>query len=182
VSFLQKILITLVLLPGVCFASEGGHVDLSSLWWRIFIFILFAGTLYYLLHKRVKDGLSGSIKNIEDSITAAEKACEDARSEFSKYTQKIEEMNKELEALRETAKKTAQKEVELLMAEAERTAEKLRVSLAAKIESEQTKALSALKAEIAALAVEKAENYFTSIYTDEEKQKFTNAAVSRFGK
>ena len=150
--------ILMTLIPCAVFAADAHHeASLSGLFWRISVFATFLAILLYLLSDKVKNGLDASVKNIKDEIGRVEKACADSEAELADYTRKMVDMAKELEAMKASARNTAEKEVEKMLQEAERMGKKMREFAKSNIESETVRAKDLLRKELVNMAIDSAE-------------------------
>lgn len=180
---LKGILLFIILVcPVLAFADDGHHgASVSGFLWRIFIFVIFVALLYFLLNKRLKSGLSKSVENVKNTIEEAEKACADAEKELAEYVHKMEEMDNELEQMKLAAKATSEKEMERIVSEGEKTAEKMRELAKTYIDTEMARAKSALKAEIATLALEEAENRLRADNDEASKREYIKNNIKKIG-
>lgn len=181
--FKIKLMFVIILCPIVAFAAEdGGHgASVSGFFWRVFIFVVYAALLYWLLNKRVSKGLANSVEVVKHAIEDAEKACADAEKELAEYTNKMAEMNKELESMKLAAKATSEKEKERILKEGEKSAEKMRELAKNYIDTELLKAKNSLKSEIATLVLEEVEKNLTDNIDQTSKQAYIKENIKNIG-
>jgi F0F1-type ATP synthase membrane subunit b/b' len=171
----------IALFPIAAFASEGGGSQVSGLFWRIFVFAIFAVILYKLLSKRVKSALADNAESIRKSLSDAEDACAAAERELRDYAAKIDAMTGELEEMKVVARKTAEKEAENILAEAEKLAVKHRERVKAAVEAEIIKAVSSLRSETALKAIEQAERTLAARKDGAQSERHIENAISKIG-
>jgi F0F1-type ATP synthase membrane subunit b/b' len=182
VIFDRIALFFITLFPIAAFASEEGEANLlSGFLWRIFVFAIFVFILYKLLAKRIDNGLTASAENIQKTIDDADNACETAEQELEAYAAKIADMTKELEQMKDAARKTAEKEAENILAEAEAAAAKYREHVKTAADAELIKAISNLRSEIALMAIEQAEAALAARKDSAESEKYIENAVTKIG-
>jgi F-type H+-transporting ATPase subunit b len=167
--------------PAAVFASEDGGSPLGGFLWRIFVFAVFAVILYKLLAKRIRNGLADSAENIGKTIQDAENACAAAEKELAEYSVKIAGMTKELEDMKDAARRTAEKEAENILAEAELAAAKYKKQIETVAEAELIKAISNLRSEMALLAAEQAEATLAARKDSAEREGYISSAVKKIG-
>ncbi len=180
----RNFIITLAVLltPAAAFASEDGHgASLSGLFWRIFVFAVFAVILYVLLKDRIKDALSSNTAKVKKEIEDAENACKNADRELSDYSRKIAEMGQELDTMKAMARNTAEKEAEAMISEAERSAAKFKQTVRRTINAETDKAKADIRKELTLKAIGEAEKQLAADSDSETKKKFISDNIRKIG-
>lgn len=99
----------LLLLPAVLFASgavEGeGKTDIVP---RVINFAIFAGILYYLLAKPLKDYFTGRTSEIADRLTSIQDKLKESKNEKEQALQSVKDADESAVDIIETAKKEAE--------------------------------------------------------------------------
>jgi F-type H+-transporting ATPase subunit b len=134
-----KIVLTLLMVTGVVFASggaEGGETDIVQ---RTVNFLIFAGILYYLLADPIKNFFSGRSKEIADELEKVQEKLRDSKAAKEAAEQKIEEAKKFAEDLMVTAKKENKILNEKIMQQCDADLENVTKQNAALMDLEQRK-------------------------------------------
>ena len=174
--------ILMTLIPYAAFAADAHHgPSLSGFFWRVSIFAIFLAILIYLLADRTKNGLSASVKGIKDEIARVEKACSDSEAELADYTRKMIDMSKELEAMKASARNTAEKEVEKMLEEAARMSKKMRELAKSNIEAEVVRAKDLLRKELVNLAINSAESELAARRDTESGMSYMKNSINKIG-
>ena len=134
-----KIVLTLLMVTGVVFASggaEGGETDIVQ---RTVNFLIFAGILYYLLAEPMKNFFGGRSKGIADELEKVQEKLRDSKAAKEAAEQKIEEAKKFAADLMATAKKENKILNEKIMQQCESDLENITKQNAALMDLEQRK-------------------------------------------
>jgi F-type H+-transporting ATPase subunit b len=134
-----KIIVTLLMVTGVVFASggaEGGETDIVQ---RTVNFLIFAGILYYLLAEPMKNFFGGRSKGIADELEKVQEKLRDSKAAKEAAEQKIEEAKKFAADLMATAKKENKILNEKIMQQCESDLENITKQNAALMDLEQRK-------------------------------------------
>jgi F-type H+-transporting ATPase subunit b len=174
------VFLAILALPAPVLAAET-HDTWAGLGWRVLVFVVFMGIMVYLLKDRLRNALGANIATIKQTIADAEQACATAETELAEYNRKMVDMAKELEAMKLSARNTAEKEVELMIAEAERTGEKLREFAKSTIAAETVRATDAIKREMVNLAIAGAEKDLAADTDKAGRQAYIKKTITKIG-
>ena len=100
-----KIVVTLLMVTGVAFASGGAGTGETDIVARTVNFLIFAGILYYLLADPIKNYFGGRSKSIADELEKVQEKLRDSKRAKEAAELKIEEAKKFAEELMAIAKK-----------------------------------------------------------------------------
>lgn len=168
------------MIPAVAFAADG-HYSVSGFFWRVAMFSLFVGIMYWLLKDKINTALVNGVDNVKNSITDAEKQYADSEKELAEYSKKINSMNDELDKMKQNARATAEKEAEMMVDEAEKGADKYKGLTRNMINAETEKAKNDLHNELVLMAVEKAETNIAANTDLNKKKSFIKKSISEIG-
>lgn len=157
----------MILLTGAAvYASGGGegHVSpeeqkksLIDFGYRLLNFSILAGFLWWMSAKKIKEFFAGRRADIKTSLDQALTAKEDAEKKFKEYAAKLEKATEEIDGIAEMIKVQGLAEKDKLLEEAKKAAVKLEEDTKARMEQEFSNARNQLRAEVAQLSVQMAE-------------------------
>ncbi|BCS98549.1 hypothetical protein DSLASN_41810 [Desulfoluna limicola] len=170
------------LTAGVAFASsggDGGHVAEAKHWLttdtaRVLNFVVLMSLLVFVLRKPVSNALSGRIDTIRDELDTLESQKADAEKTLAEYETKIATLETEVEAILAQYKEQGETAKKRIFAEAELHAAKLEEQAKRNIDHEFKAARADLKAEIMALALEKAEELIREKINADDQDKLVD--------
>jgi F-type H+-transporting ATPase subunit b len=143
-------------------------------------FIAF-GLLYFVMRRKVvpmfEKAFTARTEAIQGGIERAEKAQAEAAQALVQYTEQLSKAQSESQALREDARIQGAAIIEELRAKAQEEAARITASAHASIEAERQQAVTSLRNEVGALAVELASKIVGEALDDQARQ---SRIVDRF--
>lgn len=163
----------------VCWASgggggehggEGGGIAWSSTdWARVLNFVVLVSVLFFLLRKIVKDALKKRIDDISDELRTLESKKDEAESSLKACLDRVACLEDEAAKIVESYRKQGEEARTRILEEAKKAADRLEAQAKKNIEHEFESARKAIKDEIIAEALIKAEAIIkTGITTDDQ--------------
>jgi len=134
-----KIVITLLMVTGVAFASGGAGTGETDIVQRAVNFLIFAGILYYLLADVIKGYFGGRSQSIADELEKVQERLRDSKRAKEAAELKIEEAKKFAEELMASSKKENKIINEKIMKQCEADLENITKQNVALMELEQRK-------------------------------------------
>jgi len=170
-----------LLLTVTAFAAEGGEHAFSwkALLWPIINFAILAAILIKFLAKPAKEFFKKRTEMIEKSIKDAEEAKEFAKKTLAEVRERLENTDREIDGILNSAKKAGEKEKEALVAEGERLRNKILEQAKANIEFELQKAKEAIKSEAAMAALELAEKQIKERLSKKEQEALIEEYIKK---
>lgn len=159
--------------------AEGAHGEEHGdpmIWWKWANFVLLAGGLGYLLRKNLPPFFRSRTEEIQKGITEAAALKKDADARLARMESRLQKLDAELAALRETAKAEITAEGERLQAETRAALTKVQSNAEQEIAAATRAASASLRAEAADLAVKLAAGRIQARMTPETQAEL----VSRF--
>lgn len=180
---MNKFITAVILLsfPMFAFASEGGAPDWRTFGWRVAMFVLFVALLYYFARNPVKKMLIQRTEDIKFALAEAERAKDAAAAQVKEYEAKVAQLEKELEEMKEGAKKMAEAERSAMLEDAARQVEQMKRFAVHMIEAETEKARQELRREIVNVAYEEAKERLVKDIAGAKADKILNECVKRIG-
>lgn len=176
------LLLSVVLFPLNALAAEAGHpLDWKTFGWRVAMFLVFAFLLWYFAHKPVRNILVKRTEDVRAALDAAEKAKNEAVAQMKEYEQKMVQLEKELEMMKESARKTALAEKDLMIEETKKHVELMKQFAINSIKSETERAKHDLQKEVVTLAMENAEKRLIKEVTGQNATSLLNNYVKGIG-
>ena len=175
------LLLSVVLFPLNALAAEGHDLDWKTFGWRVAMFIVFIALLWYFTNKPVKKLLIKRTESIREALDAAEKAKNEAVAQMKEYEEKMVQLEKELEMMKESARKTALAEKDFMIEETKKQIELMKQFAVNTIQSETERAKHDLQEEVVNLAMEKAEKRLIQEVTGQNATNLLNNYVKGIG-
>ena len=141
------------------------------------LFVLVFGVLSKFAMPRIQQTLAQRTEMIEGGLARSEEAQAEANQLLEQYRQQLAEARHEAARLREEAREQGVQIIAEMREQAQVEARRVTESAQAQIEAERQQALTALRAEVGALATELASRIVGESLTDEARQ---NRMVDRF--
>lgn len=170
--------------PSAVFAAEGGG-DRWGLWLvfgRLFNLAILVGILVWVARKPLSEFLASRTQKIRDQLAEAQAARLEAETKLAEIESQMSRLDDELRELKATAERDAQEEYQRLLAEAERDAEKIIESARREIDGMTRAAQMELKAYVANLSVQLAEDTIRREIRDEDRRRIFTRFVSNLGR
>lgn len=173
--------------PMVALAEGGGgehhgewnYVGLAA---SVLNFVILLVILVWLGKDKVRDFLSGRREEIASSIESAQRIKAEAEKKHAEYTERLKQLDSELETLKSEMIKAGEAERDRIVADAEAKASRMRKEAEFLIE-QQTKQLRAdLLKEAVAAAAEQAEQMLTKATTPHDQQRLAQEYLNQLQK
>lgn len=171
-----------VLIPGVALAAEEG--DKWGIWiplGRFFNLALVIGILVWVARKPLQSFYASRTQMIRDQLAEAQAARKEAEAKLAEIESRMSRLDNELREIKEQAEKDAQEEYLRLLSAAERDAEKIIERTRQEIEGMTRSAQLELKAHVAELSVQLAEEKIRQKITDEDRSQLLSGFVTKLG-
>lgn len=149
--------------------------------WQIVNFLILLFLLKKFAYKPVLNMLDERKKSIEDAISNAEKAKNDAESMRKEYESRLAEAKQEAQAIIEKANKLAEETKTEIITSAQNEAAKAIQKAQEEIAREKEQAIAALRDEVAVLAVMAAGKVIGKSITVEDHKKLVSEFVAEAG-
>jgi F-type H+-transporting ATPase subunit b len=170
-------------LPALAQAAEGGSASLIDINWTLGVqlisFLLLLAVLYKFLYRPLVGALEGRSATIQQQLTEAHAAREEAQRQLATMEERIRAAHAEAQALRERALREAGELRERLGAEARVEAARVIEAAQAQVGQEVRRARAELRAEVGALATQIAERLVRKSLDDEDHQRLVREALAR---
>ena len=153
--------------------GHGGN-QLADLGWRVFNFVVFAGILYVVGAKPIKNFLNGRIEGIRKELEVAEQAKEEAERKTSECLKKIENLEDEFREIESTLIREGEVERDRIIEAAEEAAEKIRIQAQFSAEQELKKAVAAIKEQTAEAALSLAEEVLKAEVKEDDQKRLVS--------
>lgn len=178
-------LIIFILLTSVTFASGEGHDEHGFNWVAFFGKVinstLLFGGLYLLLRKPVSKMLGDKTAEISDDIRKREDHLEQSTSQYEDLLTRLEEIEGELDHMKEEAKESGKVEVKRLEEIGQAEAEKILQITREEIQTKTETAIRDLKARIAQMAIDGFKKDITSKLDKDMHQKIIERNIEISG-
>ena len=153
-------------------ASEGGH---GSYWkdylFQIVNFVLLMAILIKFIRPPLKGYLEKRHNQVKEELEKAKELSEAAEKAYQVAQQRLENLDKEIAAIREQMMKEVELEREKLLEEAEQKAALMRAQAEQALKEEIIQIKKRLKEEISLEALEKAEKLIQKTMTSEDQRR-----------
>ena len=156
-------------------AAEGAlgiFVELANL-------ALLLGVIVYFARKPVLAYLSDRRGEIQGNLEGAEKLLQEAEGKLAEWSQRANQLDAEVESIREAAHKAAQQERDAIVADAEATAERIRASAHGVVARELRAAKESLREEVANLATDLAGKILTEQVSDADRSRLVDEFIQK---
>jgi F-type H+-transporting ATPase subunit b len=163
-------------------ASEGGHGS----YWKDYLFqIVNFAILLAILIKFIRPPLKGYLEKrhnqVKEELERAKELSEAAEKAYQEAQKRLENLDKEITAIREQMQKEVEQEKKKLMEEAEKKAELMRAQAEQALNEEINQIKKRLKEEISIEALEMAEKLIQKTMTSEDQKRLVNLYIQRLG-
>ncbi len=153
-------------------ASEHGGFNWQFVMEHAVNLLILLGVLVYFLKTPVKNFLIERRGTIGHEIDVAQKTISEAKSRFEEYSRKLEAIESEISALKDTLRKQGESERSELLRQAEAASETLRKEAKETIELQTERAKHEIQTEVANLALGSAETLIRQSLGDADKERF----------
>ncbi len=158
----------------------GPDLLVQIFWQFLNTFVLFA-ILTKILYKPVKKILKDRTDKIAGNIASAETKLADANALMAQYEQKMSEIEKERDAILETARKRARERETQIVEEAKQEAETIKQRARLDIEREQEQARDTLKTQIIEISSLMAGKYIQTAMDEQTQTQLFEDVLSDLG-
>ncbi|MCP3874152.1 MAG: ATP synthase F0 subunit B [Desulfobacteraceae bacterium] len=164
---------------GFAWGSSDAHGGVHNAWlgvdtWKALNFCVLVVAVFFIAKKPVANFFSSRAKSIEDEIKELEAKKAEAETKLAEYQAKFKNLDQESKQIVEDYIKQGEEAKTRIIAEAEAQAEKLEDMAKRTIEQEFKSAKSALQKEIAAKAMEKAEEVIIASISSDDQDKLVD--------
>lgn len=153
-------------------ASEHGGFNWQFVLEHTVNLLILLGVLVYFLKTPVKNFLIERRGTIGHEIDVAQKTISEAKSRFEEYSRKLEAIETEISALKDTLRKQGESERGELLRQAEAASETLRKEAKETIELQTERAKHEIQTEVANLAIGNAETLLKQNLGDADKERY----------
>jgi len=172
----------LTLTPALLWASEAagegaGRSPVYDLAMKFVNFGILAGILFYFLRKPVSQGLADRREAIKKELEEALRAKEAAEAKYQEYQAKVANLEAEIKKLQADFKAEGERQQERIIADAEKASQTIRRQAEAAADTEAKRAADELRAEVADLAVQLAQQILAKAYTAEDQKKAVELTI-----
>lgn len=172
----------------ICWASggggeqggEGGGISWSTTdWARVLNFVVLVSVLFFLLRKIVRDALKKRIDDISDELRTLESKRDEAEASLKACLDRVAGLEDETAKIIESYRKQGEEARTRILEEAKKSAERLEVQARKNIEYEFENAKKAIKEEIIAEALKKAESLIASGITADDQERLVDEYLKK---
>lgn len=175
-------LLLVLAVSSVAYASEAGGahgLNWKDFLFRVVNFILFAGIIWKFAGSKIVDTLSGRRKNIETQLVDLAERREEAEKQLAEVETSIANIKQEREAIVAEFQAQGEKLKASIIAEANQSAEKILAQAKLSADQERRAAVKQVRAEVAELVVETAEELLTKKLNAKEQTKLIDDSLKR---
>ena len=165
--------------PSVCAEEHGGD---SVTLWKVANFVLLAGGLGYLIHKKGGAFFGGRTREIQQALQEAARMKAEAEARAAEIERRLAGLASEVEALRSNARQETAAEAERAAARLQQEVEKIQAQAQREIASATQAARQELRGYAADLAVGLAEQQLRARMTPEVEDRLAGAAIQELGR
>ena len=169
--------VCLIAVPAL--ATSGGSEDGSSLFYPVLNFVLLLAVLVYFLRKPAQAFFADRRSRIQAELLEAAQLKKDAEVRHARWQRRLADLERELEAIRDTSRERAETEREHILADARAAADRIRSDASTAIEQELRRARERLRDEASDLAVELAEGLLREQVTDADRDRLLDEFIAR---
>ena len=173
-------------LAGVSLAAEekeaGSHGGGSVTWWKLANFVLLAGGLGYLIHKKGRPFFGARSREIQQAIQDAARLKAEAEARAAEIEQRLAGLASEAETLRRNARQETAAEAERARTRLRHEIEKMQAQAQQEIASAAQAARQELRSYAADLAVRLAEQQLYARMSPDAEERLMGAALQELGR
>ena len=167
--------------PSYAFASAGGELDWTGLYWRISMFVLFIIILVMAIGKKIS-AMSGNRRDsIINALHGAEMGLDEANIRLEEHRIKMGKLDSELSEMSKNAKDATKVEMDTLLVEAEKQIEFLREKSKATMDNEVLKAITEIRKGITLESIDKAETLLKKEIKEDKGRKIDMNYIKNIG-
>jgi len=173
-------------LAAVCPAAEeteaGSHGSGSVTWWKLANFVLLAGGLGYLIHKKGRPFFGARSREIQQAIQDAARMRAEAETRAAEIEQRLAGLASEAEALRRNARQETAAEGARARTRLRQEIEKMQAQAQREIASAAQAARQELRSYAADLAVRLAEQQLRARMSPDVQERLVGTAIQELGR
>lgn len=174
--------LAVLLLAGLALASEaagGGDYKTWEFWMRVMNFVVMAVILYLLLRKPLKKFFQGRIEGIQEDLNDLEQRRDEASRQLGEAETRLKQVEEAKESILAQYRALGQREREQILEQAQKSAEYIKEQARFTINQETAKARNELRAEIARLSVQAAEELLKNQITDQDQERLLDEYLAK---
>lgn len=174
------ILLAVVFLPSVVFASEGGADENPyGMYWKIFNFILLAAGIVVAWKKWISGSLDARSAGIKKAMEDAAAAKAEAEARLAEYKAKLALLESKLSEIKDRIMAEAEADRERIFKEADENVRKLKEQARFFAEQEVKQAKIEIRNEVAGIAVEMAREILKREFKVEDQERILKGYTER---
>ncbi len=154
----------------------------SGVHWKLFNFFLFAGILFFVLRKPIKDYWQTRAHAIQFEMDEAGKLARDAQAQYDQLRQRVSRLESEAQGLIRSLEQEGDAEKKRIMEEADKAAARLKSDGERIMAQEVRRARESLKAQAVQLAVETAEKMIRDNFNDADQKRLSEQYLTNLEK
>lgn len=163
-------------------ASEAAHASqFNDMMFRFINLAVMVAILYKVLAKPLRDYLASRSDTIKKALDEARIVREEAEKKLKEYQVKMEQLNADAKALRDSLIDEGNKEKEKIVSEANKATQRIKEQARFAAEQEIKKARIALKEETANLVAEMAEDILKKEIKDSDQERLIKEYLTTAG-
>jgi F-type H+-transporting ATPase subunit b len=164
-------------------AEHGEESHAAAAWmdfmWRVINFALFAGIIWKLAGKRMKEFLAGRREQISSELQDMQSRKVEAEKKLKEVEKSISNLSQERQQILDQAREQGEAMRQSILAKAEEEAGKIREQAKIKASQEMNQAVDALRAEMADTVIESAEKLIVSKLGKKEQEKLIDEYLTK---
>lgn len=171
-----------LIFPCYVFANEEGvsfAEGIKGLAWYYVNSFLFFSILVYFLRTPIKQAFSQRKDTIKDDIESSKKLFEDTKKEYETIREKLANIEKEREKIRNNIIDEANRQADEIIQNATKRAASLQEGATLMIQSEEKKALTSLSLQFSNILIEEAKKEIKSSLNDDLEDKLIDRGLER---
>lgn len=172
-------------LTTACLAAEGGECGGRQIWdmvWRIVNFLILIAILWKLLADKIKSYFSDRRFEIAEMIDTADKARSDAEKQFADYQEKLKNIDRDIQEIRDSIMGELEGEKQRIIEEGKIVAERIIEQAKWSAEQEILKAKNSLRNQVVDMAGDIASGLVASSMTPEDQKRLIEEYLEKVGK
>jgi F-type H+-transporting ATPase subunit b len=151
--------------------GEGGSKQILEMVWKLVNFLILMALLWKLLADKVKTYFSDRRVEIAQMIEQADKAKEDAEKQYAEIEQKLKNVEKDIQEIKDAIMGELEGEKERIIKEGKTSADRILQQARWSAEQEVVKARNELKNHVVEMAGDMASGMITRSMTPEDQKK-----------
>ncbi len=155
------------------------HRDWSTVWWRVGNFVLFVGTLYFLLRKPVAKFFTGRRDKIADEFKGLEARKAEAQAKLKAVESRIANLESERESILADYRAQGEALQKAIIERAEIQARQIVDQAKFAADNESKTAIDGLRAQMADLLAEAASNMLKEKLSDKDHEKLIDKYLEK---